>query len=201
MNYMIKVSHAELTILRKFEIVSAVQKAEKFLREKFASVFENTPNEVDYIELYCTLDIKEIQSQLEETQPKPKPKIDVKVTPKKKEENNEYQLTDEEILKYNLIPEFKSRTKLLKYFRKKTISKYMQYLKGVSLIVNSIYEHGYQVAKIFFLNPIKCTCISKYIPGTTPDDLPKTNNLEENKDQADFLKGLKVTSIERMVHS
>lgn len=81
-------------------------------------------------------------------------------------------LTDEQLQLYGLIPEFKSRSSFLKFFQKKQLDKYMDYLNGVKWIVDSITLHGYevftifliffQVAKHFFLNPVEWTCFSQY---------------------------------------
>lgn len=151
MNYMIKVSDEDMTLLRKFEITEILHKNEAKLREKFSVMFENQPNDVDYIEKYIQTDIDELEDQ----KPKKKEHITPKLIQKKEEDENEYQLTNEELEKYGLIPEFKSRSKLLKFFRKKSIKNFMKYLKGVESVVKSIHEHGNLVAKIFFLNPIQ----------------------------------------------
>ena len=60
-------------------------------------------------------------------------------------EENENWLTDEQLEQYGLIPEFKSRASFLKFFQKKQIQKYMDYLNGVKWIVDSITLHGYEV--------------------------------------------------------
>ena len=99
--------------------------------------------------------------------------------------------------KYGLISDFRSRSKLLKHFRKKSIPNYMKYLEGVRLMVNSIFSHGYIVAKIFFLNPVKCTCIAQLMQGNEGNEEIKKENgrVEETK------KELSILSIDKTVHS
>ena len=98
MNYMLKVSDEDLTILRKFELATAFNEKEAMLKDKFSLMFENSPNDVDYIEIYCRKDTKDLKKQIEDAQPKAKPHIEVKKpSPKKKNKENEFQLTDEEV--------------------------------------------------------------------------------------------------------
>ena len=157
MNYMIKVSDEALTVLRKFEIAQALQQTEQLLRQKFATEFAENPYDVDFIEIYLKMDLEELQKKVDETKPKVKAPEEVKPPPPKKteKEENEVELTEEELEKYGLIPEFKSRSKLLRFFRKKNVRRLGEYLKGVKCIVESINTHGYDVAKVFFLNPVE----------------------------------------------
>ena len=64
-------------------------------------------------------------------------------------------------------------------------------------MVNSIFSHGYIVAKIFFLNPVKCTCIAQLMQGNEGNEEIKKENgrVEETK------KELSILSIDKTVHS
>lgn len=95
---MLKVSDEELTLLRKFELATALIEKEEKLRERFSVIFEENGNDVDFIEIYCGMDIKDLEKQVEDAKPKKKTHLTLnKPSPKKKNAENEFQLTDEEV--------------------------------------------------------------------------------------------------------
>jgi len=61
MNYMIKVSDEELTILRKFEISKVLHDTESALKLKFSSEIADNPQHWDSIQIYLDKDLQELE--------------------------------------------------------------------------------------------------------------------------------------------
>lgn len=77
----------------------------------------------------------------------------------------------------------------------KNIKSFKKYLIGVKCIIDSIRDHGYVVAKIFFLNPVQCTCFSHL---NQPESEPIVNS--EDGVEIESRKKLNVANIEKTVH-
>ena len=147
---MIKISDEEFTPLRRYEIAQALQQIQTILENKFSHEFETKRHEVDWVNLYLSQDLQTLQEVLDENLPKKKSE-ECKSEPIKKSakiDEKDMNLSPEDLLKFELILEFKNRNSFLKYFQKKQVQKYMKYLIGVRWMVDSISKYGFEVRSI-----------------------------------------------------
>lgn len=207
MNFMIKISDELMTAFRKLELIEWLRDVEESIKTKFQTEIEADTSKIDYILIYLEKDVEELRKKCDENKPKTNNLEEIKQaqnSPKKpKAQENEFELSDEELEKYGLIADFRSRSKLIRFFRKKNMTKFQKYVDGVYWIVNSIHNHGYEISKIFFLNPVEWTWFSQYVPPEISSPTSSSEFQSENSQNGETKIGqkeLRDKAIQQTVH-